>query len=753
MYKQLKNSILQFVVIIFVPLLFSCNGTKFLDDNELLLVQNRVVSMDPTVSVGNLKDYIQQKPNTKWFSTLNVPLGIYSMSGKDTTKAVNRLLRKAGEAPVALDYSKVEVSCINLRTMMNNRGYLDTDVSYDVFSNNRRAKVWYKVTPNEQYYIRSISYRIADSYIDSLLHQNNVFANGLKAGQVFSVNALNAERNRITEWLNNRGYLFFNKENITFLSDSSQIEKCVDVTMNIGLYRRSSSEDFHNHNRYTIRNVTYETSAGQELKIRNRTLDMNTLLMPSELYSSENLQKTYKKFARLYAVRSTNIHFEEVEDSIKNNEHSSSDYEIDKQIDVRINVARKKTHSIQLQPEGTNTAGDLGAALSLTYENRNVFHGSEMLTLQARGAFEAIRGLEGYQAHNYEEYGIESRLAFPEFVIPGISRKFQRRHNAISELLLSYNIQNRPEFHRRVLTAGWRYKWSASSRRINYQFDFLDIDYVSMPWISDTFKHDYLDSVSNRNAILRYNYENLLITKMGFSVSYNDGENSLKLNLETSGNVLSAVGNLFGMSKNELGQYKIANIAFAQYVKFDADYTRLLKLDYRNSLALHARIGVAVPYGNSTMLPYEKRYFAGGANSVRGWSVRSLGPGRFSGKDGRIDFINHTGDVKIDLNAELRTNLFWKFQGALFIDAGNLWTLKDYKDQPGGQITLKGIYQEMAVAYGVGLRLNFDYFILRLDMGMKAINPDYTTTREHFPITNHDFGRDYALHFAVGLPF
>lgn len=340
-----------------------------------------------------------------------------------------------------------------------------------------------------------------------------------------------------------------------------------------------------------------------------------------------------------------------------------------------------------------------------------------------------------------------------QFVIPGISRDFQRRHSARTELLLSYNKQNRPEFHRRVFTGTWRYRWQATSGRTGYQYDFLDLNYVSMPWISETFKRDYLDSSTNRNAILRYNYEDLLIMKMGFGFTYNDGRHFLKLNVETAGNALAGAARLFRFSKNDEGQYKFALVAFAQYVKVDADYTRLLKLDHRNALALHARVGVAVPYGNSSILPFEKRYFSGGANSVRGWSVRELGPGRYRGTDGRIDFINQTGDMRIDLNAELRTNLFWKFQGAIFIDAGNVWTLRDYADQPGGVFTLRSIYDEMAVAYGLGVRLNFNYFILRLDLGMKAVNPNYTDSRSHFPITHPDFGRDCTLHFAVGLPF
>ena len=336
--------------------------------------------------------------------------------------------------------------------------------------------------------------------------------------------------------------------------------------------------------------------------------------------------------------------------------------------------------------------------------------------------------------------------------------------------MVGYNRQNRPEFHRRVFTGTWGYRWRNTTGSTTYQYDCLDLNYVSMPWISETFKRDYLDNTTNRNAILKYNYEDLFIMKMGFGLTYTDTYNSLKVNVETAGNLLYGLANIFNFPKNDDGNYEAFLIAFAQYAKTDFDYTRLIPLGetsraYSHSsnsslsalsslfLALHARIGIAVPYANSSILPFEKRYFSGGANSVRGWSVRTLGPGSYAQKDGRIDFINQTGDMKIDLNAELRGNLFWKFQGAFFIDAGNVWTLRDYPDQPGGVFKITSLWKEMAVAYGIGLRMNFDYFVLRLDLGMKAVNPSYETSKEHFPLIHPRFSRDYALHFAVGMPF
>lgn len=734
-----------FILTFVVSLLHSCDGTRYVSDGELLLTRNTITSSSSNVSTGAFSQYVRQSPNTKWFSSLKIPLGIYSISGADTTHRINRLLRKWGEAPVIYNPTMTVQSVANLRQAVQNAGYLDADVTADQGIRNKRIKVHYKISPGVRYTLRNITYNIADKTIDSLLRANNVLAEGLKAGHPFSINSLYEERTRITNWLAEHGYVYFNKEAITFHVDSSYQNKTADVKMNLGLYRRGSNEALTGHPRYYVRSVTYHFSDSTQ-PIRRRTLDINTLIRKGEMYQESHVQRTYSRFARLGAVRSTNIKLSSTSDSTANDSTLQP-------LAADIYFSMRRRQNVQIQPEGTNTAGDFGAALSVTYENRNVFRGCESFTFLARGAFEAIRGLEGYQNDNYTEYNFEGKLTFPEFVIPGISHNFQRRHNAKTELVISYNRQNRPEFHRRVFTAAWRYKWQNYNGRIGYQYDFLDLNYVSMPWISDTFKRDYLDSSQNRNAILRYNYENLLIMKMGVGITYNDGSNFIKANIETAGNTLAAAARLFRFSCNDDGQYKFALVAFAQYAKFDIDYTHLINIDYRNSLALHARCGIAVPYGNSTILPFEKRYFSGGSNSVRGWNVRELGPGRYHGTDGRIDFINQTGDFTLDFNAELRSNLFWKFQGALFVDAGNVWTLRGYADQPGGQFTLRSLYDEMAVAYGIGLRLNFNYFVLRLDLGMKAINPLYTTSREHFPITNINFSRDYALHFAVGLPF
>lgn len=718
-------------------LLTACSATKFISDGDYLLDQVEVKSAQKDFNVSLLEPYVRQKANSKWFSLFKIPLATYSLSGTDTIRWINRTLKNIGEAPVVYDTVMAERSCEALRSAMSNMGYLHSEVELQTRHKGKKVRVTYILKPGEPYYLRNVRYDVADDSIRALLDADRQYT--LRTGAPFTVERLDAERNRITNFLLENGYYKFNKDFIHFSADSARDSREIDLTLHLDKYRPNSNAPETLHPRYTIGTVSYASGDKGNIQLRPKVLQYNTAIIPGTPFSANALQKTYNNFARLKAIRYTNIKFSELPDTSV--------------LDCDIQVSTNKPHTLSFQPEGTNTAGDLGAAASLTYENRNIFHGSELFSIELRGAFEAITGLEGYQNQDYEEYSVEAKLQFPRFVAPFLSKTFRRRSTASSELSVAWDLQNRPEFHRRVFSTAWRYRWAEPRHHVSYRFDLLDLNYVYMPWISATFKHDYLDSVSNRNAILRYNYEDLFIMKMGFGITYNNDKLALRANVETAGNLLGAFANMASFRKNDVGQHTLFNIAYAQYVKFDFDFTKQIRFDTHNVLALHGAFGIAYPYGNSTVLPFEKRYFSGGANSVRGWGVRELGPGKFKGTDGRIDFINQTGDMKLDLSAEYRTFLFWKFDGAAFIDAGNIWTLRSYAEQPGGQFKISEFYKQIAVAYGVGLRLNFGYFILRFDMGMKAINPAYENHKEHYAFLNPDFGRDFSFHFAVGLPF
>ena len=737
-------------------LLSSCSTDKFVADGSYLLDKVELCSDEADFNATQLAQYVRQKENSRWFSFFKIPLGTYSLAGRDTTKWINRTLQRIGEKPVYYDTLQARLSCEDLRVAMNNMGYMNARVVFNTKVRGKKLKAIYTLLPGKPFMIDRFSYDIQDSIIADILKPN--LSQGLDAThpRQFTVLALDNERKRITKILNDQGYYRFNKDYIYYTADTVRGSRAVDVMLHLTKYQPSSASEPALHPRYIVGRVNVLPGDSTGLHIRREIIADNTLIEPGKYFSATDLQTTYNNLARLGAIRYTDIEFKEMQriDSIIVGKMLGYQQSEKRYLEANIKLSSNKPNTISFQPEGTNTAGDLGAAAVLTYQNRNLFHGSELFSIELRAAFEAIKGLEGYNNHNYEEYGVQARLQFPRFLSPFSTREFRRRSNAVSELSVSWDLQDRPEFHRRVFSAAWKYNWSNARRHLRYELEVPDLSYVYMPWISERFKKDYLDNVNNRNAILRYNYEDLFIMRAGFSLSYNRNDDvAIRAKVESAGNLLSIADNLSNFKKNEQGQSKIFNIAYAQYLKFDFAFTRILRFDPRNSLALHADFGIAYPYGNSKVLPFEKRYIAGGPNSVRGWSVRELGPGGFRGTDGRIDFINQTGDLKLNLNAEYRTRLFWKFDGAAFIDAGNIWTLREYAEQPDGQFRFDKFWQQIAAAYGLGLRLNFDYFILRFDAGMKAINPAYTSLKEHFPLFHPRFGRDFTFHFAVGLPF
>lgn len=696
----------------------ACSTGKYVQEGEYILDKVAVVSDQSDYNAAPLSQYVRQKEKPKLFSLFRNPFS-----------------RK----PVIYDTLQARLSCQDLMTAMQNEGYMNAGVSLYTETKGKKLKATYLLHPGQPFLIGKVNYDIQDEGIQQLLHLDQAANQQIKPGMRFTVETLDNERKRIAGLLSDNGYFRFNKDFIHFTADTVMGRKDIALTLQLRKYKPNNNSPEVDHTRYLIRDVLFQSNDSDRIHLRKQVLLNATAIKAGRPYDASALQRTYNNFARLQAVKYTNIKFAEVPDT--------------NLLDCHIQISTNKPSTISFQPEGTNTAGDLGAAASITYTNRNLFHGSEQLSIEFRGAYEAITGLEGYQDQNYTEFSVETKLVFPRFLAPFLSKSFRRRQTASSEWAVSWDFQNRPEFHRRVFSSAWRYRWSEPKHHLNYRFDLLDLNYVYMPWISSTFKRDYLDNAENRNAILRYNYEDIFIMKAGFTVSYTDGVDAVRANFESAGNLLNGVSKGFGFKTNSQGQHTLFNIAYAQYVKFDFDYTHLFQFDKRNALALHAGLGVAYPYGNSTVLPFEKRYFSGGANSVRGWSVRELGPGKFKGTDGRIDFINQTGDVKLDLNAEYRSSLFWKLQGALFIDAGNIWTLRNYAEQPGGQFKFTEFYKQIAASYGMGLRLNFDYFILRFDVGMKAINPAYESEKEHWSIFHPKLSRDFDFHFAVGLPF
>lgn len=771
----MKIGVCIYHILLLLVLVSSCSVTKFIPDGAYLLDEVKIVSDNKTIKPSDVSSYIRQNPNNKWFSSVKVPLYIYSLSGIDSTRWSNKFIRKIGDAPVIYNEEFAERSKTDIMRALQNFGYMGAQVKIDKQIKKKKLKLIYRLYTGPEYKIQNIIYDIRDPRIEKLI--NSSYTSRLYRGMPFNVNLLNTERQRISDFLQSKGFYKFNKDFITYTADTTLNTRLVDITMHLHPYKTPNKTGLI-HPQYTIHSVNiltdFDISKAQQgnrlfeydsihydglnifyrnhIFIRPSVLANSVSIAPGELYNEGKSQNTQKAFGRLRAIKYSDIRFIERENTPTDSA----------QLDCFILLAQNKQKSISIELEGTNSSGDLGAAASVSFQNKNLFKGSELFTFKVRGAYEAVTGLQGYTNENYTEYGVEASINFPRFLFPFLSHDFKKKIRATSEIDVQFNSQIRPEFSRRVASVSWSYKWS-SKQKTQHKVDVLDINYVYMPWISPTFKKNYLDSINNQNSILKYNYENLLIMKMGYGFSYHstggtthttsNNSYSIRFNIETAGNLLYGMSHLFNNNRDENNQYTIADIAYAQYIKGDIDFAKSFRIDSRNSIVFHSSFGIAYPYGNSSILPFEKRYFSGGANSVRGWSVRRLGPGKFAGNDKNIDFINQSGDIKLDVNLEYRTHLFWQLNGALFVDAGNIWTIREYEEQPGGAFRFDSFYKQIAVSYGLGFRFDFDYFVLRLDGGMKAINPIYESGKDRYPLIKPKFSRDFAFHFAVGYPF
>ncbi len=769
----MMNQFRTYIFTIIISLLLGgCSVGKFIPEGQYLLDEVHISSDNSEIKSSEMYSYVRQKPNSKWFSLVKLPMYIYCASGKDSTKWINRFLRRIGDAPRIYDRSVAEETRLQILGAVQNKGYLSAQVSLEERKKKNKVDAYYKVSSGKPYMISSVNYNVEDYVIRGLL-MNDSLKSGLKEGMRFNVNMLEEERNKIAQYLLNRGYYRFNKDYITFQADTVRGTYKIDLTMNISLSSNRGESTGSLHRQYEIRSVNYildgdnayaanESSTvdtiqydginilyDDKLFLRPGVIASHNRIVPGKLYSNRDVMSTYSSLSRLGILKYSNIRFVE---------HLDNDSAY---LDAYVSLSKNKNKTLSFQVEGTNSAGDLGAAASVTYTHRNLFKGSETFNIKVRGAYEAVTGLEGYSNNNYTEYGVETSLEFPEFMFPFLKSDFKKSVNAKSQVSAKYNWQIRPEFERTLASAAWSYRWN-SRRRASHRLDVLDINYIYMPYRSKTFI-EYLNYMDEINPLLRYSYEDLFIVRLGYTYTYNSAgvstqqtakksSYSIRFNIEESGNLIYGFSKLIHGKPSDGESFRMGNISFAQYVKTDFDYAKNIMIDDRNAVVFHIGTGIAIPYGNSKSLPFEKLYFSGGANSVRGWSVRSLGPGGYRGASGSLDYVNHTGDIKLDMNVEYRTHLFWKLNAAVFIDAGNVWTLKNRYSDSTGQFAFNRFYKEIAVSYGLGIRFDLDFLILRFDGGMKAVNP-MGSGIERFPLIVPDFSRDFAFHFAVGYPF
>ncbi len=767
-----------------LPALLSgaCNSSRFVSKGNYLLDSVSIIVNDSTGTIDKeeMTSYLRQLPNHKMLWSTKFRLGIYNLSGNDTTKWWNRWIRKVGEPPVIYDSTLTMAGKEQLLKALENKGFLEASVVVDTVINEkkRRISVDYTLTAGAPHVISSINYEFSDSTIKNLIMKDsNRFI--VKKGSLLDRSLLDNQREQITQNLRNRGYYEFVKEFITFNADTTAGSYDVDLTMTVNPAKKFEANslaaehkvfrigkiivvaDFDPSSDETLGHITAQDTVsykdltilyGNDRYLRPSVLYDNCFLHSGDIFRQRDVDRTYRALSRLNILKFTSIRFHEV-----------ADIDNSRILDAYILLTPGKSQSIALEIEGTNSEGDLGVAASATYTHRNIAKGSETLTAKVRGAYESLSGnLEGLLHDRYMEYSADIGINFPKFKAPFLSENFKRKINATTELNVAMTYQERPEYTRVISNAGWSYKWTHNRNNNRYIFTPVDINYVYLPQST----YNFIDEIAPDNPLLRYSYEDHFIMRMGFSFYHSNKKNpsplgglrfqrnvyTVRANVEFAGNVLYLLSTIFNHRGHPAEHpYKIFGIHYSQYFKINSDFTYLHAFDQRNSLAFHAGLGVGYPYGNSTILPFEKRFYGGGANGVRGWDVRTLGPGKYPGTNSVSDFINQCGDIRIDMSAEYRAKLFWVLELGAFIDAGNIWTIHNYPNQPGGMFHFNSFYKEIAAAYGLGLRMDFSYFLIRFDLGMKAHNP--AMGQVHWPLIHPRWGRDRSFHFSIGYPF
>lgn len=765
------------VVMVLVGL-FSCSSTKHVPQGKLLLDKVKINVTDPhrDVETNQLANYLRQNANHRVLGGLKLQLAFYNISGKDSTKWFNRWIQRVGTPPVIYDSTLTEASAEQLHTALSNRGFMNNTVTYrvDADSVKRKASVNYDITLGEPYYIRSIDYDIPDESLREIILADTSRFN-VRSGDLLNFNHLDEWRQGITENLRNHGYYAFNKEYITFIADTAADSRAVDLTLNSrDPYRNDHMPYYTEHEPFYVRDVVYVTDydpvamhdglwgadtvtmssgvkviEGSERYLRPDVLDECNHIEPGQLYNAEAITRTYRALGRLNILKQINIDVRPL---------GKVDGVL--MVDTYVLLQPDKSQTVSVSLEGTNSEGDLGFGVGLDYEHRNIFKGAEVLSAKAKVSYESISGnIGGLINNNYSEYSTELGIRFPKFMAPFLKRSFKRKIQASTLFTVNFDYQARPEYTRVIAGGGWRYQWTERSRRMSHTLTLLDLSVISVPKFNDEF----FDRITN--PLLRYSYQDHLIMRMGYNFyRTNKAEMNvlqmgrfqrdvftIRANAEMAGNVLYGLSHLTKQKADADGSYKALGIRYSQYFKADADYSMTHYFDNRQSIAFHVGAGVAVPYGNSDVLPFEKRFYSGGANSVRGWGVRTLGPGSYNSNNSLSNFIYQCGDIRFDVNLEYRAKLFWVVELGLFLDAGNIWTIKDYEDQPGGVFKFNKFYEQIAAAYGAGIRLDFKYFLVRVDMGMKAHNP--ASGQEHWPLLHPRFKRDSEFHFSVGYPF
>jgi len=769
-------------------ILLSCNPTKYVPQNEYLLNSYEIRIDNKDVNKEQLKSYVRQKPNKKIVGA-KFHLWLYNSSKLDKTNGWNRWLRKNGEEPVIWQKNLTKTSVEQLNLFFINKGYYFANISDTVILKKKKADVKYNIKTGWPYTVSKITYSIPDTSIARLILSDTIHSQ-MKPGMLFDRDIMRQECKRIETNLKNKGYYSFAADYISFSADTDNLnrktslelivkphtEKTSDnqvveapypvyyirslkVNANLDMQNMKEAANLQKTVSDTLKHEGISMIIPQYFPVKASTIKSATFIIPDSIYRISNMNRTYQHLNGLRNFQLITHEFTEVQ--------GQTGLPV-RELDCAINLLPFTRQGYNWELEGTNSEGNLGGGVRLIYHNKSLFRHAEFFDLKLRALVETV---SSDQFRTKTEYEAEAILNIPKFFLPVRSQYFTQKYNPKTTFSMLYNYQQYPEYYvRTVFSTSFGYNWRGSDV-ITHVVKPLDIYFVQLPYLNKNFE-DKL----NRYPYMKNSYQSHMVVSSSYTlvkdmrlVNRDNNAFFIRTNFEMAGLLLDAAYRLSGQTKQPENAYEMFGNAFSQFVKGDVDLRYYFTINDNNRMVSRIFAGAGLPYGNSkkvvtndegiskttVAMPFEKKYYAGGANSMRGWRLRSLGPGSFKDTTSlKISYPNNTGDIKLEANLEYRFKLVWVMEGALFTDVGNVWDSYRDNDRPGANFSFDRFYREIALSGGFGFRFDFTYVMIRADLGMKLRDPS-GSGRWSFaskPDSNKRWD-DFCVSIGIGYPF
>ena len=772
-------------------LLASCSMTKSVPDGDQLFTGLKKTVYEDAVPSDNLVETQEEveaalatAPNGSLFGSsyyrMPFSLGVSIWNAySDSQSAFGKWMTKSfGKQPVLMSWVNPKLRASVAQNVLRNHGYFKGEVGYEVLTqrNPKEAKIQYTVRPGRLYMLDSVGYFGFPAEADSLI-RSSLGEAAIHKGDPFVVSRMEAERQRVSTLLRNNGYYYYQPGYASYLADTFVVDGKAQLRLQMaeGVPEAARHKWYIGRISINMRKTFMEQYtdsfkgrfftirfSGKKPPVRPRVLLADMKLRPRRLFSYSDYAETATKINAMGLFSMTEFRFQ------PRNSSPSCDT-----LDLTLNCTFDKPWDFYVETNvNARTIGRVGPELKMGVTRRNAFRGAEKIDVNIHGSYEwATSG--GSSMNNYE-YGADASVTFPRIIAPFFSNNRPLRRDSLGRPIrrrrrfystpttiakVATNIIHRPGYYKMHVVSGeWTYRWQTSAQS-SHELSPLTVKYQFMNSHTDDF-----EKVLNENPYLRATMQNYFIPEIRYTYTYNSPSGLLhpirwETTLAESGNGVALYDLIAGRKWNEKGKTLFKN-AYSQFLKLETDFTKTWTLSNVSKLVAHVNAGVIYAYGNSDWIPNSEMFYVGGANSIRAFSVRALGPGSFPGLDNKAhSFLVQNGDLKLVMNLEYRRQLFGNLYGALFLDAGNVWTTNsDYTSnsmmsQYAGttDLKMKDFFKEIAVGTGLGLRYDLDFLVLRLDWGL-ALHLPYESDRSGY-FNAKPFWRDQTLNFAIGYPF